>query len=112
LTEAPAAHGMLGWSDCADLARARVAARERSTASAGLLRRALDVLEENSHAVLLDADRAFAMLAQAATEAGEEAISKRAIARANHFRTRRFAAAGAAWGGGSDSHAGTFAGIK
>ena len=99
LGESTLAQGTIGLSDCVELARARVAARLRMTGADTLLRRALNTLEENAHRALLEADRAFAHLAEAASEVGAAAVANQARARSNYYRSRRLAAAGAAWGG-------------
>jgi DNA-binding SARP family transcriptional activator len=91
-------HGIIGWSCCVDLARARDAARLGAPEANVLLRRALNTLEENSHRALLDADRAFSRLAEAATEIGDAVLAGQARARAKHYWSRRRAAAGASWG--------------
>ncbi|HYK52442.1 MAG TPA: AAA family ATPase [Candidatus Eremiobacteraceae bacterium] len=84
---------LVGWSDCSALARARVAARERSGGASNLLRRALNALEENARRTPLDADRAFGRLADAAREVGELAIAERARQRAVYYASVRRAAA-------------------
>jgi DNA-binding SARP family transcriptional activator/tetratricopeptide (TPR) repeat protein len=89
-------NGTLGWSDCADLARARVAARRRSPNAAKELRRAVDLLEDNAHRALLDTDVAFDRLAEAAGEIGDDAVVSRARARARDYRAYRMARASAA----------------
>jgi len=91
--------GIVGWSDCVELARARDAARQRATGAADLLHHALDVVEENGHLAPLETDRAFARLASAAEEIGETAVAGRARERSRYYRSRRIVAAGAAWGG-------------
>jgi DNA-binding SARP family transcriptional activator len=99
LPDASNVQGLLGWSDCVELARVRVAIRRRADEGATLLRRALNILEENAHRAPLDCDRAFANLAVAAAEAGEVAVANRARSRSRHYRSLRMAAAGADWGG-------------
>ncbi len=79
--------GIIGWSDCSELTRARV----QPTRTA--LRRALDKLEENAQRLLLDCDRAFGRLATAAREAGELAIYDRAAKRSAYYHTVRVASA-------------------
>jgi DNA-binding SARP family transcriptional activator len=104
LSETAPSYGLLGWSDCVELALSRVAARRKSPAASGRLRRALNVLEERAHHALLDVDWAFSRLADAADESGNEAIASHARARAKHYRAARIAAAGTMWGGESGSH--------
>jgi hypothetical protein len=99
LDEATLAQGTIGWSDCVELARACVAARLHMPTAVSLLHRTLNVIEENAHRAPLDADHAFARLAQAASEIGDTAVANRGWARSKYFRSRRLAAAGAAWGG-------------
>jgi len=91
--------GIIGWSCCVELARARAAARLRSAEAGTLLRRALNTLEENAHRALLETDRAFSRLADAAAEIGDEVLASQARARSKHYWSRRRAAAGASWGG-------------
>jgi DNA-binding SARP family transcriptional activator/predicted ATPase len=91
--------GILGWSCCVELARARDAARSRSADAGTLLRRALNTLEENAHRAFLDADRAFSRLADAALEVGDDVLAGQARARSRHYWSRRRAAAGSSWGG-------------
>lgn len=98
LTESTLAHGMIGWSDGAELARARIAARLRMPDATAQLGRVLNTLEENAHRALLDADWAFARLAEAAFEVSDFAVARRARARATYYRSRRLTMAGAAWG--------------
>ena len=87
------------WGDGIELARARAAARLRIPIANSMLRRALNTVEENAHRALLESDRAFARLAEAAAEVGEAAVVDQARGRYKHYRSRRLAAAGAAWGG-------------
>lgn len=89
-------NGRLGWSDCADLARARIAARRRSPNANKQLRRAVDLLEDNAHRALLDTDVAFERLAEAASEVGDDAVVSRARARARDYRAYRMARAAVA----------------
>jgi predicted ATPase len=96
LNESTLAQGLVGWSDCAELARARVAARLRAPGTATLLRRALNTVEENAHRAPLDTDWAFARLAEAAFEASEIAVAVPARERSEYYRSRRLAAASAA----------------
>src|SRR5579884_679104 len=98
LGESTLGHGMVGWSDCIELARACDAARMRTGAAHDALRRALNAMEENAHRAPLDADRAFGRLAKAASEVEETAIANRARGRADYYKSRRIAAAGAEWG--------------
>lgn len=100
LPPATVPEGMFGWSDCAALARARVASRLRRTDARVLLRSALDTLEENAHRVPLDADRVFARLAYAAEESEENGIAERAHTRCEYYGALRIAATGAASGKG------------
>jgi DNA-binding SARP family transcriptional activator len=93
LDASPATQGIVGWSDCTELARARVAARGRTTDASDLLRRALNVLEANAHQTPLEADRAFERLAVAAKEIGEDALAERARQRSAHYGSHRRAAA-------------------
>ena len=97
LSERNHAQGVLGWSDCVELARARTAARLRLPAAGKQLRVALNALEANAQRSPLEADRAFGRLAAAASEAGEMILAGRAGERCEHYRLRRVAAAGAAW---------------
>ncbi|MDQ6824778.1 MAG: hypothetical protein M3007_04865, partial [Candidatus Eremiobacteraeota bacterium] len=97
--ESRRAQGTIGWSDCIELARARVAARIRMPDASAQLRCAVDTLEENAHGALLDIDVAFARLAEAAFEVDEIAVAHRARARSKFYKSRRLASAGAAWGG-------------
>ncbi|MDQ6824868.1 MAG: AAA family ATPase [Candidatus Eremiobacteraeota bacterium] len=99
LGESTFAQGSFVWGDCVELARARAAARLRMPVASTMLRRALNTVEENAHRVFLESDRAFARLAEAAAEVGEAAVADQARARYKHYRSRRLAAAGAAWGG-------------
>jgi hypothetical protein len=99
LRDATIAQGPIGWSDCVELARARVAARMRERTADMLLRRALNALEENADRFPLDADRAFSRLEVAASEYGDTRIGSAAGARSAHFRSQRIAAAGTTWGG-------------
>jgi hypothetical protein len=87
---------MFGWSDSAELARARVAARLHRENVRSALRTALDAIEEQAQRMPLDCDRAFDRLAHAAAEAGEMAIRQRALARSAYYRARRMAGAAAA----------------
>jgi hypothetical protein len=96
----PTPPGLLGWSDCIELAHARDAVRMRSPDAGASLRRALNTLEENAHRALLDSDRAFANLAEVAAEINETVLSTRARARSRYYRSMRMVAAGADWGGG------------
>lgn len=95
--------GILGWGDCIDLIRARAAARLRLPVANALLRRALNTVEENAHRAPLESDRAFAHLAEAASEIGAVTVADQARARAKYYRSRRLAAAGAAWGAKASS---------
>jgi DNA-binding SARP family transcriptional activator len=99
LGERTLSQGIIGWSDCVELARARVAARLRMPEAGTLLRRALNTLEENSHRAPLEADRAFARLAEAAADIDDVVLAGQARARSKHYWSRRRAAAGASWGG-------------
>ncbi len=99
LADSTPEQGLIGWSDCVELARARIAARMRESTADVLLRRALNTLEENAHRALLDSDRAFSRLEEAASECGSTRIAAAARARSKYFRSNRMAAAGAAWGG-------------
>jgi hypothetical protein len=99
LGERTLSQGTIGWSDCVELARARAAARLRTPEAGTLLRRALNALEENSHRAFLEADRAFARLAEAAADVDDAVLAGQARARSKHYWSRRRAAAGAAWGG-------------
>lgn len=81
--------GMLGWSDCVELAMARTAVRLGSHDASSRLRLALDVLEDRAHVALLDADLAFERLAAAASEADEPIVGLRARARAKSYRLLR-----------------------
>jgi tetratricopeptide (TPR) repeat protein len=83
---------------CSSLARARVAIRLRDSNAVPLLRHALDALEENARRMPAEADRAFDQLAAAAAEIGDDSIRTRALSRHDHYRARRIAAAGTAWG--------------
>jgi hypothetical protein len=103
LSESTLAQGLIGWSDCVELARARVAARLHEPDATTLLRRALNTVEENAHRALLDTDRAFARLAEAASEVGQPAIVTPAIGRTNYYRSRRLGAANAARVGKADT---------
>jgi len=98
LGEPSSVQGLLGWSDCVELARARHAVRVREADAQALLRRALNTVEENANRAPLDVDRAFTNLAQAASEIGDSIVANRAVARAAHYRAMRMAAAGADWG--------------
>jgi hypothetical protein len=106
LGESTVAQGTIGWSDCVELARACVAARLRMPDASTKLLRAVDALEENAHRALLDADVAFARLAEAAAEIDENDITLRARARATYYGSRRLASAGTAWGGSTHSSMG------
>jgi DNA-binding SARP family transcriptional activator len=99
LDESASPQGAIAWSDCVDLAQARVAARMRRSDAATLLRRTLNTLEENAHRAPLDADRAFARLAEAASDVEDAVVANRARARAQHYRSLRRAAADTEWGG-------------
>ncbi|MDQ6824879.1 MAG: AAA family ATPase [Candidatus Eremiobacteraeota bacterium] len=99
LSQSTIAQGIVGWSDCVEVARARVASRLRMPGANILLRRALNTVEENAHRAPLDADRTFARLGDAALELAAVAVAKRARGRSKYYRSRRLAAAGAAWGG-------------
>jgi tetratricopeptide (TPR) repeat protein len=90
---------VIGWSDCVQLAQARDAARMRLPDAEIMLRRALNTLEENANRALLETDRAFLRLAEAATELGDSSVANHASARAKYYRSGRLAAAGALWGG-------------
>ena len=98
LGEPTFAQGTIGWSDCLELARARVAARLREPDASAQLRRAIDALEENAHRALFDSDLAFSRLAEAASEFGEGDVSLQALARSKYYKSWRLAAAGASWG--------------
>jgi hypothetical protein len=89
---------MLRWSDCAELARARIAVRVGMPDGSAQLRQVLDLLEDGAQEALLDVDVSFARLADAAEEAGDAMVARRARERAKWYRSRRIAAAGAAWG--------------
>jgi len=99
LTETTLAQGIVGWSDCAELARTRIAARLRMADANARLRLVVHTLEENANRAPLDSDWAFTRLAEAASEVGDFAVAERARARATHYRSRRRALAGTAWGG-------------
>jgi DNA-binding SARP family transcriptional activator len=99
LGDASYPQGIVGWSDCVELARARDASRRHEANAPDLLHRTLNLLEENAHQAPLEIDRAFDRLASAANEIGESAIAARARERSRYYRSRRRAAAGAAWGG-------------
>lgn len=79
--------GLVGWSDCPELTRARL---QRTRLS---LRIALDALEENTHRLPLDCDRAFARLAATAQQVNESAIRDRANERSSYYRAVRVASA-------------------
>jgi hypothetical protein len=98
ITSGPS-QGMLGWSDCVELARARLAARLRAPDAAAVLRRTVDLVEDNAHRALLDADVAFTRLAEAAAEIDDTTVVRRAQTRAKDYRSYRIACAGGAWGG-------------
>jgi hypothetical protein len=100
LNEPAIGQGIVGWSDCVELARACDAARQRAADARAQLRIALNALEENAHRYLLDVDREFARLADAAEEIGASGIANQARGRSKYYRSRRVAAAGSAWGGG------------
>jgi DNA-binding SARP family transcriptional activator len=93
LTNSTVPDGIIGWSDCTALVRARLEARLRKESPRAVLRSALDALEENAQRIPLDCDAAFARLARAADEAGETAIRERALTRSIHYRGLRTAAA-------------------
>lgn len=93
LPQASRPHGTFGWSDCAELARGRVAARLQMSDAERQLRVLLDLLEENAHQAPLDADIAFLRLADAATEVEAHAIAQRARSRSGFYRAERQAAA-------------------
>jgi len=99
LSDASYPQGIIGWSDCVELAKARDASRQRTANALDLMHRALNLLEENAHQAPLEIDRAFVRLAFAADEIGESAVAARAQERSRYYRSRRRAAAGAAWGG-------------
>ena len=93
LVEVQAAQTLFGWSHCAELSRARVAAALRQPDAVELLDQALDAVEKNAQLAPLDADRAFERLAAAAEAAGYEAAHGKAQARSDHYRAKRRAAA-------------------
>jgi hypothetical protein len=97
--------GIFGWSNCAALVQARMAVRQRRHNAHELLRAALDTLEENAHRMPLDADRAFAHLADAAEEHEATAIRERARARRDYYGALRIAAANNSWGTKSPAYA-------
>jgi hypothetical protein len=106
LSEVSTPPGLLGWSDCVELALARDAARTRAPNAGALLRRALNILEENAHRAPLDTDRAFTNLAEAASEIDDVILVNRARARSKHYRSMRMTAAGADWGGKTENTGG------
>lgn len=69
-----------------ELARARVAARLHMPDEGTRLLRTADTLEENAHRALLDADVAYARLAQAACEANEGGVAEQARARSKYCK--------------------------
>jgi hypothetical protein len=85
--------GLFGWSDSAELARARIAARLRRQNARAALRTALDAIEEQARRMPLDCDRAFARLADAADEVDESGIRDRARTRSAYYAATRTAAA-------------------
>jgi DNA-binding SARP family transcriptional activator/tetratricopeptide (TPR) repeat protein len=91
--------GILGWSDCVELAHARFAVRQRAPVAGAMLRRAVDLLEYNAHRALLDSDVAFTGLAEAAAEIGDTVVLRRAQTRAKDYRSYRVACAGGSWAG-------------
>lgn len=99
LAMSPLREETLEWSDCVELASARVCVQQRKPGTGVLLRRVIDTLEENAHQAPRDCDRAFARLAEAAFLAADKAVAQRARDRSTHYRLRRVALAGAAWGG-------------
>lgn len=84
--------GLVGLSDCSALVRARIAVRVHDPGAYSALRTALDAVEENARRFPLDCDRAFNSLAGSAREYGDEAICRRACARATYYRSLRTAA--------------------
>jgi hypothetical protein len=90
---------ILDLSACVDLSRARAAARLRAPAAPGLYERATATVERHAAATPMEADRAFAALARAATDLGQGSAAMTAVSRQAEIRAARIAAAGAAWGG-------------
>ena len=88
-----------GWSDCQDLAIARVAARLQRPNARQLLREAFATLERNADRRPLVADRSFALLTAAAREVGDNRLADRAERQFQDLRTARRSAAGSLWGG-------------
>lgn len=99
LSKSTLAQGTIGWGDSVALAWARTAARLHLPIEKTLLRRVLNGIEENAHRALLEVDRVFVHLAEAASEVGEVTVADQARGRAKYYRSSRLAAAGAAWGG-------------
>jgi len=83
---------LLSWSSSAALARARIAARTRPREAGTLLRIALNAIEGAARRTPLLADVAFAQLAFAAAESGDELVRERASNRANALRAARIGA--------------------
>jgi hypothetical protein len=93
MVQASVPQSLFGWSDSAQLARARIAARRHDANVRGALRAALDAVEEQAHRMPLDCYRAFERLAEAADEACETGIRDRALARSVYYLSMRMAAA-------------------
>lgn len=85
------AQNLLGWSRSPTLGRARVAARTRPHEAGPLLRVALNSAELDARRTPLLADAAFAHIAAAAAEIGDDPVHARATMRAEALRTARLA---------------------
>jgi DNA-binding SARP family transcriptional activator/DNA replicative helicase MCM subunit Mcm2 (Cdc46/Mcm family) len=83
---------LLGWSSSAALAHARIAVRIRPGEAGPLLRIALNAVEAAARRTPLLADVAFAQLALAAAESGDEPVRVRATMRADALRRARIGA--------------------
>jgi tetratricopeptide (TPR) repeat protein len=93
---------ILDLSTCADLSRARTAARLRLPAAVELVDLAAQAVSKHAAATPLECDRAFAALGRAAADAGLTDRAAAAASRRVELRAIRIAAAGAAWGGSID----------
>jgi DNA-binding SARP family transcriptional activator/tetratricopeptide (TPR) repeat protein len=93
LGDSTVGQGLIGWSDCVELARALDSTNMRISDAGAQLWRALNAVEENADRAPLDANRAFARLASAASATGDAAVANRATERSAHYESHRAAAA-------------------
>jgi DNA-binding SARP family transcriptional activator len=93
------APGVLDFSTSKPLAYACALVRSRSGDTAAALAAAETDVARAAQATPLECDRAYAYLAEAANEAGDTALSKRASQAAGAARAARIAGAAGLWGG-------------